>query len=164
MGLFPVGHERLARVPRKEMEDTLCEILCSVIPIQRNKKQIQPARLQSGFTPAAVFRAAWYRHWSTQNFLSLHLLVYAWKCFKWNFWAFIFLLALFMVAATLSVFCSLHSWLSIVKQPLSHYLPLWTQKNMKSILHAFQAGKFCYWAYCFIMVSIIDIYELWNKT
>lgn len=58
---------------------------------------------------------------------------------------FLFLmLAQFKVAATLSVFCSLHSWLSIVKQPLSHYLPLWTQKNMKSILHASQAGKFCY--------------------
>lgn len=51
MGLFPVGHERLARVPTKEMEDTLSEILCSVIPIQHNEKQIWP---ESGFTPAAV--------------------------------------------------------------------------------------------------------------
>jgi len=40
MGLFPVGHERLAwRDPREEMEDTLCEMLCSVIPIQHNKNQ-----------------------------------------------------------------------------------------------------------------------------
>lgn len=38
MGLFPVGHERLARVPRNEMEDALSEILCSVIPIQHNEK------------------------------------------------------------------------------------------------------------------------------
>lgn len=143
MGLFPVGHERLARVPRKEMEDTLCEILCSVIPIQRNKKQIQPAWPQSGFTPAAVFTAVPCRHSSTQIFYlyicsSMHENIH-----KFGFFLFL-MLALFKVAATLSVFCSLHSWLSIVKQPLSHYLPLWTQKNMKSILHASQAGKFCY--------------------
>lgn len=43
-------------------------------------------------------------------------------------------------------------------------LALMDPENMKSILHAFQAGKFCYWVYCYIMVSIIDIYELWNKT
>lgn len=141
------------------MEDTLCEILCSVFPVQHNKKQIQPAWPQSGSTPAEQLHSDTD---SPHNFLSLYMFVYAWKCFKWNFWVFIFMLVLLMVA--LPLFCSLHSWLSRVKQPLSHYLPLWTQKNMKSILHAFQAGKFCYWAYCFIMVSLIDIYELWNKT
>lgn len=72
-----------------------------------------------------------------------------------------FVKAVFL-AVKLSVCCFCR--LSTVKQPPPRYLPLWTQKNMKSILHAFQAGKFCYWVYCFIMVSIIDIYELWNKT
>lgn len=157
MGLFPVGHERLARVPRNEMEDALCEILCSVIPIQHNEKQIQSAWPESGFPAAAV------SHPQTSIrpcFWSLHLLFYTWKCINRTF----ALHLCHFVAADRSVLCFLRSWLSIVKQPLSHYLPLWTQKNMKSILHAFQAGKFCYWAYCFIMVSIIDIYELWNKT
>lgn len=157
MGLFPVGHERLARVPTKEMEDTLCEILCSVIPVQHNEKQIWP---ESGFTPAAVDSEVPSSH-VTPTVIHPYLFSLQENVFQILFLSYD---CVIFVAVGPSVFCSFHSWLSIVEQPLSHYLPLWTQKNMKSILHAFQAGKFCYWAYCFIMVSIIDIYELWNKT
>lgn len=56
MGLFPMGCERLApRDPREEMEDTLCEMLCSVIPIQHNKNQT--AWPQAAATPGAFHSA-----------------------------------------------------------------------------------------------------------
>lgn len=52
MGLFPMGHER---EPREEMEDTLCEMLCSVIPIQPNKNQTQPGhRAQPHLEPSTA--------------------------------------------------------------------------------------------------------------
>lgn len=56
MGLFPRGHKRLAwRDPREEMEDTLCEMLCSVIPIQHNKNQTQRGHIaQLHLEPSTV--------------------------------------------------------------------------------------------------------------
>lgn len=167
MGLFPMGHKGLARVPRKEMEDTLCGILCSVIPIQHNKKTNTACMAREWIYPCSHLQCSpilrCHRHWSFHiSYLNICYSVRG--HFSNRTFGFYFHDCVVFVAVNLSMFGFLHSWLTIVKQPLSHCLPLWTQKNTKSILHAFQAGKFCYWAYCFIMVSIIDIYELWNKT
>lgn len=54
---FPWDTGGRARVPRKEMEDTLCEILRSVVPTQNNEEQMQLTWPESGLPPAALSSA-----------------------------------------------------------------------------------------------------------
>lgn len=164
MGLFPVGHERLASSGSQE-RDGRHSVKSFALSFQystmKNKYSSHGQRADLHPQPSAVPPTTHPQTLIRPCFWSLHGALLYMKMYQTELLGLIFVI---FVAADRSAFCFLRSWLSMVKQPLSHYLPLWTQKNMKSILHAFQAGKFCYWAYCFIMVSIIDIYELWNKT